>query len=238
MLKPPSTRSKASRRMSSLQTNLATLQERIATACQRAGRDPASVKLVAVTKGVPVDRIREAYHCGLRAFGENYWQEARTKLDQLPSDIEWHFIGHLQTNKVKYVVGRFQLLHIVDRVSLMQEIQRVASNRGVVQPVLIEVRLAEAATRAGVAPDEALALAESVLSQPNLQLQGLMGIAPLTEDATRIRQAFRTLRRLFEQLPAPNRRWLSMGMSHDFEIALEEGANLLRIGTALFGARP
>ncbi len=223
--------------MSNLQANLATLQERIATACQRAGRDPASVKLVAVTKGVPVDRIREAYSCGLRAFGENYWQEARTKLDLLPRDIEWHFIGHLQTNKVKYVVGRFQLLHIVDRVSLMQEIQRVASNRGIVQPVLIEVRLSEEATRAGVAPEEALALAESVLGQPNLQLQGLMGIAPLTDDAARIRQAFRTLRRLFEQLPAPNRQWLSMGMSHDFEIALEEGANLLRIGTALFGAR-
>ncbi|MEN3002391.1 MAG: YggS family pyridoxal phosphate-dependent enzyme [Armatimonadota bacterium] len=223
--------------MSNIRANLAALQERIATVCLRLGRDPDSIRLVAVSKGVPVERIREAYECGLRAFGENYWQEAREKLPLLPPDIEWHFIGHLQTNKVKYVVGRFHLLHVVDRVSLMQEIQRVASNRGIVQPVLIEVRLSDEPTRAGVPPEEALALAEMVAQQPNLALQGLMGIAPLTEELPRIRQAFRTLRRLFEQLPEPNRRWLSMGMSHDFEIALEEGSNMLRIGTALFGAR-
>lgn len=225
------------RRMNSIQANLIALQERIATVCHRIGRDPQSIRLVAVSKGVPVERVREAYHCGLRDFGENYWQEAREKLALLPNDIQWHFIGHLQTNKVKYVVGRFHLLHVVDRVSLMQEIQRVASNRGIVQPVLIEVRLSNEATRAGVSPEEMLDLAEAVLQQPNLLLQGLMGIAPLTDEESRIRQAFRTLRRLFEQLPEPNRRWLSMGMSHDFEIALEEGSNMLRIGTALFGAR-
>ncbi|MCS7066631.1 MAG: YggS family pyridoxal phosphate-dependent enzyme [Fimbriimonadales bacterium] len=223
--------------MSSIRANLLALQERITAVCLRIGRDPSSVQLVAVSKGVPVERIREAYVCGLRAFGENYWQEARDKIPLLPPDIEWHFIGHLQTNKVKYVVGRFHLLHVVDRVSLMQEIQRVASNRGIVQPVLIEVRLSDEAPRAGVSPEETLALAEAVLQQPNLSLQGLMGIAPLTENESLIRQAFRTLRQLFEQLPAPNRRWLSMGMSHDFEIALEEGSNLVRIGTALFGAR-
>jgi len=223
--------------MSTIQANLFALQERIESVCQRIGRDPQSVRLVAVSKGVPVERIREAYACGLRAFGENYWQEAREKLPLLPPDIEWHFIGHLQTNKVKYVVGRFHLLHVVDRVSLMQEIQRVASNKGMVQPVLIEVRLSDEATRAGVLPEQTLALAEAVSQQPNLSLQGLMGIAPLTTDESRIRQAFRTLRQLFEQLPEPHRRWLSMGMSHDFEIALEEGSNLLRIGTALFGAR-
>lgn len=223
--------------MSNLRANLLALQERIEAVCHRIGRDPKSVRLVAVSKGVPVERIREAYECGLRIFGENYWQEAREKIPLLPPDIEWHFIGHLQTNKVKYVVGRFALLHVVDRVSLMQEIQRVASKQGVVQPVLIEVRLSEEATRAGVPPDEALALADAVLQQPNLSLQGLMGIAPFTDDQSAIREAFRTLRRLFDALPEPNRRWLSMGMSHDFEIALEEGSNMLRIGTALFGAR-
>jgi pyridoxal phosphate enzyme (YggS family) len=223
--------------MSNLRTNLLALQERIEAVCHRIGRDPKSVRLVAVSKGVPVERIREAYECGLRTFGENYWQDAREKIPLLPPDIEWHFIGHLQTNKVKYVVGRFALLHVVDRVSLMQEIQRVASKQGVVQPVLIEVRLSEEATRAGVPPDEALALADAVLQQPNLSLQGLMGIAPFTDDQSAIREAFRTLRGLFDALPEPNRRWLSMGMSHDFEIALEEGSNMLRIGTALFGAR-
>lgn len=236
MPKPPSTPSN-SRRMSTLRANLIALQERIGSVCARIGRDPNAIRLVAVSKGIPTERIREAYDCGLRAFGENYWQEAREKISLLPSDIEWHFIGHLQTNKVKHVVGRFHLLHVVDRVSLMQEIQRVASNRGIIQPVLIEVRLSDEATRAGVPPDETLALAEAVLQQPNLSLQGLMGIAPLTDDEPRIRQAFRTLRQLFEQLPEPNRRWLSMGMSHDFEIAIEEGSNMLRIGTALFGAR-
>jgi PLP dependent protein len=237
MRKPPSTPSRCNSSMSNLRANLSALQERIATICQRIGRDPHTVRLVAVSKGVPVARIREAYACGLRSFGENYWQEARDKLPLLPADIEWHFIGHLQTNKVKYVVGRFHLLHVVDRVSLMQEIQRVASNKGIIQPVLIEVRLSDEATRAGVPPEQSLDLVEAVLQQPNLDLQGLMGMATFTEDATRIRQAFRTLRQLFEQLPEPNRRWLSMGMSHDFEIALEEGSNMLRIGTALFGAR-
>jgi pyridoxal phosphate enzyme (YggS family) len=223
--------------MSNLRANLLDLQERIEAVCHRIGRDPKSVRLVAVSKGVPVERIREAYECGLRTFGENYWQDAREKIPLLPPDIEWHFIGHLQTNKVKYVVGRFALLHVVDRVSLMQEIQRVASKQGIMQPVLIEVRLSEEATRAGVPPDEALALADAVLQQPNLSLQGLMGIAPFTDDQSAIREAFRTLRGLFDALPEPNRRWLSMGMSHDFEIALEEGSNMLRIGTALFGAR-
>jgi pyridoxal phosphate enzyme (YggS family) len=167
--------SKCSSSMNSIRANLTALQERIATICQRIGRDPHTIRLVAVSKGVPVERIREAYQCGLRAFGENYWQEARDKLPLLPADIEWHFIGHLQTNKVKYVVGRFHLLHVVDRVSLMQEIQRVASNRGVIQPVLIEVRLSDEATRAGVPPDQAFALVEAVLQQPNLAPAGADG---------------------------------------------------------------
>lgn len=213
------------------------LQARIAAACARVGRDPSTVRVVAVSKGIPPERIAEAYALGLRDFGENYWQEARTKLDALPHDIRWHFIGHLQTNKVKYVVGRFALIQSVDRVSLLHEVQRVAQKRERVQPILIEVRLAEVAGRAGVAPDDAPALIEQAIYAEGVELQGLMGVAPDTDDEHTLRTAFARLRRLYETLPAPNRRWLSMGMTHDFEIAIEEGSTMLRLGTALFGAR-
>lgn len=223
--------------MSSLSERWQAVQARVEAACARAGRDPSEIRIVAVSKGVPVERIAEAYALGLRDFGENYWQEARTKLDQLPHDIRWHFIGHLQTNKVKYVVGRFDLIQVVDRVSLLQEVQRVAARRELTQPVLIEVRLSDVPGRAGVAPTEAHDLIEQTLATPCVSLQGLMGVAPYTDDERAIRKAFQTLRRLFEQLPAPNRQWLSMGMSHDFEIAIEEGSTMLRLGTALFGER-
>jgi pyridoxal phosphate enzyme (YggS family) len=162
----------------SLSERWQSLQARIAAACARAGRDPAEVRVVAVSKGVPNERIAEAYALGLRDFGENYWQEARTKLDALPHDIRWHFIGHLQTNKVKYVVGRFALIQVVDRVSLLQEVQRVAQKRGIVQPVLIEVRLAEVPGRAGVSFEDAPALIEQTLRTEGVELQGLMGVAP------------------------------------------------------------
>ncbi|MCS7208302.1 MAG: YggS family pyridoxal phosphate-dependent enzyme [Fimbriimonadales bacterium] len=223
--------------MSSLSERWCALQERIAAACARSGRTPSEIRIVAVSKGVSPERIAEAYALGLRDFGENYWQEARSKLDSLPHDIRWHFIGHLQTNKVKYVVGRFALIQVVDRVSLLQEVQRVAAQRALTQPVLIEVRLAEVEGRAGVSFEDAPALIEQTLQASGVVLQGLMGVAPYTDDERVIRAAFQRLRRLYEQLPALNRQWLSIGMSHDFEIAIEEGSTMLRLGTALFGAR-
>ncbi|MCX7992992.1 MAG: YggS family pyridoxal phosphate-dependent enzyme [Fimbriimonadales bacterium] len=223
--------------MSPLSEHWQVLQERIVAACARCGRSPAEIRVVAVSKSVSAERIAEAYALGLRDFGENYWQEARTKLDTLPHDIRWHFIGHLQTNKVKYVVGRFALIQVVDRVSLLQEIQRVATQREIIQPVLIEVRLAEVAGRAGVSLSDAPTLIEQTLQTPGVELQGLMGVAPFTNDESVVRSAFQNLRCLYEQLPVPNRRWLSMGMSHDLEIAIEEGSTMLRIGTALFGER-
>jgi len=223
--------------MPSLSERWQALQERVAAVCARCGRDPASIRIVAVSKGVSPERIAEAYALGLRDFGENYWQEARTKLEILPHDIQWHFIGHLQTNKVKYVVGRFALIQVVDRVSLLQEIRRVAMRQQKVQPVLIEVRLAEVEGRAGVSPSDAPMLIEKTLEAEGVTLQGLMGVAPYTDDERVLRAAFQSLRRLYEQLPVPNRQWLSMGMSHDFEIAIEEGSNMLRLGTALFGER-
>lgn len=213
------------------------LQERIANACARAGRNPESIRVVAVSKSVPLENILNAYALGLRDFGENYWQEAREKIPSLPRDIRWHYIGHLQTNKVKYLVGRFALIHSVDRGVLLQEIQNHASKLGIVQPVLIEVRLSEEPTRAGVPPEQVYDLVEQALAMQNIALQGLMGLAPYTDDGALVRKVFRTLRQLHESLPEPNRVWLSMGMSHDFEIAIEEGSTMLRIGTALFGER-
>ncbi|MFN4032061.1 MAG: YggS family pyridoxal phosphate-dependent enzyme [Fimbriimonadales bacterium] len=223
--------------MTSLSERWQALQARVADACARCGRSPAEIRVVAVSKAVPPERIQAAYALGLRDFGENYWQHAREKLNILSHDIRWHFIGHLQTNKVKYVVGRFALIQAVDRVSLLQEVQRVALQRGVVQPVLIEVRLADVEGRAGVSPDEAPALIELACQAQGVQLQGLMGVAPYTDDERVIRRAFQRLRALYETLPASNRQWLSMGMSHDLEIAIEEGSTMLRLGTALFGER-
>lgn len=234
---PPRARRTRMAQAPSLSERWQALQARIAAACARVGRDPATVRVVAVSKGIPPERIAEAHALGLRDFGENYWQEARTKLDALPHDIQWHFIGHLQTNKVKYVVGRFALIQSVDRVSLLNEVQRMAQKRERVQPVLIEVRLAEVVGRAGVALDDAPALIEQALCAEGVELQGLMGVAPDTDDERALRTAFARLRHLYETLPAPNRRWLSMGMTHDFEIAIEEGSTMLRLGTALFGAR-
>ncbi|MER3559450.1 MAG: YggS family pyridoxal phosphate-dependent enzyme [Armatimonadota bacterium] len=213
------------------------IQERIAHACARVGRDPDTIRIVAVSKGVPVAQIEQAWQMGQRDFGENYWQEAREKIPQLPTDIRWHFIGHLQSNKVKYVTGRFRLIQSVDRLSLLQEIQKTVSKLGIIQPILIEVRLSEEATRAGAPIEQVPDLVEHALQMPNVALQGVMGLAPYTESVPCIRKAFQTLRRLYESLPESNRVWLSMGMSHDFEVALEEGSNMLRIGTALFGER-
>ncbi|MFQ3611017.1 MAG: YggS family pyridoxal phosphate-dependent enzyme [Fimbriimonadales bacterium] len=223
--------------MSDLSERWAALQTAIARACERVGRHPSEITLVAVSKGVPAERIAEAYQLGVRDFGENYWQEAREKLHSLPDDIRWHFIGHLQTNKAKYVVGRFALIQSLDRQELLQEIQKRAQNLDLQQAVLVEVRLDPAESRAGVKPEEAEHLIEQVLKQPNLRLEGVMGVAPYTDDEVALRKAFQTLRRIYEQLPSANRRWLSMGMSHDFALAIEEGSTMVRIGTALFGER-
>lgn len=217
--------------------NLSRVRERIGEVCYRLNRDPQDVRLIAVSKGASIHQIQAAYDAGQPEFGENYWQEARDKISQLPADILWHFIGSLQTNKAKYVVGSFALLHVVDRVQLMQELQRQASKKEIVQPVLIEVKISSEATKSGADPQMVPALVEMARELPNLRLEGLMGMAPYTENPEGARPYFARLRRLFDALPEANRQWLSMGMTHDFEIALAEGSNLLRIGTAIFGAR-
>jgi PLP dependent protein len=224
----------------SLQDNVDRVRERIAFAAERSGRRIEEITLIAVTKTVTAARIEEAIAAGLTEFGENYVQEARAKIPEIlvpAPEITWHFIGHLQSNKAKYSVELFSLIHSVDNYQLAQEIGKQASKRGKTQTVLLEVNLSDDKDRAGAAPEAVSALAEQTVTIPGITLRGLMGIAPRTENAEGTRPHFARLRRLWEELPIGNRQILSMGMSGDYEIAVEEGATHLRIGTALFGRR-
>ncbi len=195
---------------------------------------PAGVTLVAVSKTQPAEAIREAYAAGQRDFGENYAQEWREKADALAelSDLRWHFIGGLQTNKVKYLAGRVAFVHTVDREELAREISRRFGQRGAVARVFLEVNTGAEASKAGCSPDRAPALADAIRSLPAVELVGVMGIPPPEDDP---RPHFRTLRALRDALGV---RELSMGMSGDWRAAIEEGATFVRLGTAIFGARP
>jgi pyridoxal phosphate enzyme (YggS family) len=209
---------------------VAGVRERIAAACSRAGRDPASVRLVAVSKTKPVELLRAAQAAGQSIFGENYAQDLREKADALPG-VEWHFIGALQTNKAKLVVGRAALIHTCDRLALAQELSKRAQSAGLMQPVLLEVNVGREPQKAGALPEDVPALLEKIRALPSLAPLGLMCIPPAEGDP---RAHFRSLRRLGQELGLPE---LSMGMSADYEIAIEEGATLVRVGTAIFGER-
>ncbi len=221
----------------SIADNVARVRERIAAAASRAGRSHEEITLVAITKTVDPSRIREAVEAGVLDLGENYYQEARDKIPLFGPEIRWHFTGHLQSNKAKYVAGAFALIHSLDSLPLAQEIGRRASARNRVQSVLIEVKLDPSDTKRGIAPEETLALAEQAAGIAGVRLCGLMGMAPYVIEPGEARPYFVRLRRLFEELPVENRQVLSMGMSGDFEVAVEEGATHVRIGTAIFGLR-
>ena len=222
--------------------HLHVVTERIQTACQRAGRDPKEVELVLVTKEVEPQRIDAAYKLGIRNFGENRVQELVAKREKLPKDIKWHFIGHLQTNKVKLLVGQVVLIHSCDRMGLAQELDKQAEKRNQKIDLLIQVNSSGEKTKQGFSPEAVEQAASEIVKLKHLNVRGLMTIGPNTEDQARIRNSFRSLRKLQDRLrdSVPNTDWhyLSMGMSSDFELAIEEGANLLRIGSAVFGPRP
>lgn len=227
-----------------LTENIARVRERIAAACRRAGRREAEVRLVAVTKTVSAERIRAAYDAGLREFGENRVQEARGKRPAL-SDlaITWHMIGHLQTNKAKLARELFDWIHSVDSLRLAEKLHQAAPGQSPRLPVLLEVNLGGESSKGGVPEAQALTLAEQVATLSSLEVRGLMAIPPFLEDAEHVRPYFRRLRELAQridrmQIPGVALRELSMGMSHDFEVAIEEGATMIRVGTAIFGARP
>ncbi|MGC8784400.1 MAG: YggS family pyridoxal phosphate-dependent enzyme [Armatimonadota bacterium] len=217
--------------------NVAVVRERIDRACERAGRKTEEVTLIAVSKTVDIARIEQAIAAGIEHFGENYYQEAREKIPCIQAPVHWHFIGHLQKNKVRGVVPLFEWIHTVDDEELAQEIDRRAQAAGKRQRVLIEVNIAREPQKFGVSPEEVLSLAERIAQLPSVQLEGLMGMAPLVENAEQARPYFAELRRLFERLPETCRVHLSMGMTQDYEVAIEEGATMVRIGTAIFGPR-
>ncbi len=213
---------------------------RIASACARSGRDPGAVALVAVSKTFPAERVREMLALGQTVFGENRVQEALDKIPLVGAGASWHLVGHLQSNKAKRAVGTFDLIHSVDGADLAREIDRRAAERGIVQPVLVQVNLSREATKSGAAEEETAALLEALASLPHLDLRGLMTIPPPAEDAEEVRPWFAALRELRDRAePLLGRKLpdLSMGMTDDFEVAVEEGSTLIRVGRALFGER-
>ncbi len=221
--------------------NLAEVRRRMERAARRAGRDPAEITLVAVTKSVDVKRIKEAFDAGARTFGENYVQEAQEKIEKLKrKPIKWHFIGHLQKNKAKYAVELFHMIETVDSLGLAKELSKRAQKP---IDVLIQVNIAKEKTKAGVEIDEVEDLAEAISTLENLRLKGLMTIPPYNENPEFSRPYYMTLRRIAERIkrrniPGVSMQELSMGMSHDFEVAIEEGATIIRVGQAIFGERP
>ncbi len=225
-----------------LRDNLTHVEERIAEACRRAGRDRSEVTLIAVSKTKPVEMLQEVYDAGIREFGENKPQELKEKYPQLPQDIHWHMIGHLQRNKIKYVIERACLIHSVDSLTLAEAIDHEAAKRNLVMPVLVEVNMAREDTKGGILPEEAETFIRSISTLPNIRVQGLMTIAPFTENAEENRIHFAGLRKLYVDINAKNidnvhMRDLSMGMTGDYEVAIEEGATMVRVGTGIFGER-
>jgi pyridoxal phosphate enzyme (YggS family) len=226
----------------SIRENLDHIRGRIAAACVRSGRDPLEVRLVAVSKTKPAAMIEEAAAAGQHLFGESYVQELAAKAEEVKSPVEWHFIGGLQTNKVKYLLGRVSLIHSVDRLSLAHEIDRQWERIGKTADVLIQVNLGAEETKSGTAEEETFGVVRQVAAYPHLHIRGLMAIPPYLEDPEAVRPFFRRLRQLAGEIaglnvPGVEMAELSMGMSHDFEVAVEEGATLVRVGTAIFGER-
>lgn len=214
--------------------------KKTAIACNR---DPESVKLVAVSKTVTADRVRQAITSGITILGENYVQEALEKITTLSSEaVSWHFIGHLQSNKAKVAVNLFDLIHTVDSLKLAKELNKEAQKLGKIQDILIQVNIAREASKSGIEPEAAESLIESISHLDHLMIQGLMTMPPFLDDPERIRPYFKTLRELRDRirahdLPHVNMNELSMGMSHDYIVAIEEGATLVRVGSAIFGSR-
>jgi len=223
-----------------LAANLNAIQMRIEAACARAKRDPAAVTLLPVSKSQPPQAVRELANLGLNLFGENKVQEARAKIPLCPGHLRWHMVGHLQTNKCRDAVHFFEMIQSVDSLELAEEINKRAGQAAKTMPILVEVNIAGEASKFGFPPDRFLKELEQINALKRIELQGLMTIAPWTTEPEKVRTIFRQLRELKERseqilgAPLPH---LSMGMSGDFGVAIEEGATIVRIGTGLFGPR-
>ena len=225
-----------------LSENLAEVEKNISRACLKSGRSREEVTLIAVSKTKPVHMLQEAYDLGIRTFGENKVQELTEKYDALPSDIQWHLIGHLQRNKVKYIIDKAALIHSVDSLRLAETIEKEAQKHDLTTNVLIEVNVAKEESKFGVLPEELDSFVDKIAQFSHIRVKGLMTIAPFTENPEENRPFFAGLRKLSVDIAAKNidnitMSILSMGMTGDYQVAIEEGATMIRVGTGIFGAR-
>lgn len=225
-----------------LKDQLQEVEKRIQAACDRAGRKREEVTLIAVSKTKPVETLQEAYDLGVRIFGENKVQELTAKYEALPKDIHWHMIGHLQTNKVKYIIDKAELIHSVDSLKLAETIEKEAAKHDLIADILVEVNVAEEESKFGMKMEEVIPFVETVSAFPHVRVRGLMTIAPFVEDPEENRSIFADLHKLYIDIKKKNHdndtvSVLSMGMTNDYEVAIEEGATMVRVGTGIFGAR-
>ena len=225
-----------------LKENLANVEKNIEQACKNAGRSRDEVTLIAVSKTKPVEMLQEIYDENIRDFGENKVQELCSEMEQLPSDIRWHMIGHLQRNKVKYIVGKVELIHSVDTYRLAEEINIQAKKQNVIVPILVEVNIAHEESKFGISAEDAILLVEEISKLENIRIKGLMTIAPYVENPEDNRLYFRKIKQLSVDITNKNidnvfMEILSMGMTGDYMVAIEEGATMVRVGTGIFGER-
>ena len=225
-----------------LKENLETVEEKVQKACERAGRERKDVTLIAVSKTKPIPMLEEIYECGVRDFGENKVQELSEKYEELPKDIRWHMIGHLQRNKIKYVSGKACLIHSVDSVRLAEALEKETEKKGIEFDILLEVNMAKEESKFGFMPEEVISAVEEIAKFPHLHIKGLMTIAPFVENPEENRVHFANLKKLSVDIAKKNldnvyMGVLSMGMTNDYEIAIEEGATHVRVGTGIFGER-
>src|SRR5438477_5000284 len=226
--------------MGDIQKHLERVRAQISEAGEKSGRQPADVELVAITKTHDAERVREAHEAGQQVFGESRVQEARAKIPELPSNLRWHFVGHLQKNKIRHALPLFEMIHSVDSLSLAQDINRVANEEGLHPRVLLEVNMAGEGSKFGFSSEKLRDEMEELLALSRLSILGLMTIPPVAEEAEESRKYFVQLRELRDRLQTEFRvdlAQLSMGMTQDFPVAIEEGATLVRVGTAIFGER-
>ena len=225
-----------------LKENLQSVEENIKKACEKAGRKREDVTLIAVSKTKPVEMLQEIYDQNIRNFGENKVQEMCDKMEVLPKDIKWHMIGHLQTNKIKYIIGKTELIHSVDSLHLAQEISKQAVKHDVQTDILIEINIANEQTKFGIDAGDTIQLVREIAALPNIHIKGLMTIAPFVENPEDNRLYFRRIHQLSvditkENIDNVNMDILSMGMTGDYMVAIEEGATVVRVGTGIFGER-
>lgn len=225
-----------------LKEQLEQVNQNIQEACDKAKRDRSEVTLIAVSKTKPIEVLQDAYNLGVRVFGENKVQELVDKYEALPKDIEWHMIGHLQTNKVKYIIDKVAMIHSVDSIKLAETIEKEAAKKDCIANILVEVNVAEEDSKFGLKVEDVIPFIEKISTFPHIQVKGLMTIAPFVENAEENRDIFAKLHKLSVDINAKNidntsMSVLSMGMTNDYEVAVEEGATMVRVGTGIFGAR-